>query len=346
MHPTYVTHSPQATIQLGIHLGQRLKPGDSVFLFGDLGSGKTHFTKGIAQGLGVELTIKSPTFAYVNSYTIKTGTLYHYDLYRLNPGDDPTGLGLWETLADPNAINVVEWSDRLTTFPDRYVLAEFTVQGNYHAISIGFVDAAQAPENLIDAFYDEWVTPKHVREHCAVVANVARQVADAYVRRGEIVNYDLLLTACKLHDLARLCDFGELNREHFSEEITDEKWQKWLDLRAKFKGQSHSDIASDFLKSKGYAATAELVRLHQSTALIEEFHSFDSLEKKLVYYADKRVKHTEIVSLTERFRDGRERHGKNNSEDVKKLYELIEKETHNLEIDLFRDLDIAPSDVR
>jgi len=66
----YTTKSPEETIELGKRLSYRLKAGDLVLLFGDLGSGKTHFIKGIAEGLGVGATIKSPTYAYVNKYPI------------------------------------------------------------------------------------------------------------------------------------------------------------------------------------------------------------------------------------------------------------------------------------
>ena len=121
MKATYYTHTPEETIELGERLSYYLKRGDSVLLFGDLGSGKTHFTKGIARGLGITDTIKSPTFAYVNKYTIgkqigeQIGEqidvlsnrlsniithLYHYDLYRLNPGADLTSLGYHETIED------------------------------------------------------------------------------------------------------------------------------------------------------------------------------------------------------------------------------------------------------
>ena len=74
MKTIYKTRNPQQTIDLGIQLATRLIPGDSILLFGDLGSGKTHFVKGVAKGLGVNNTVKSPTFAYVNKYHLESGT--------------------------------------------------------------------------------------------------------------------------------------------------------------------------------------------------------------------------------------------------------------------------------
>ena len=70
MIAAYHTKSPQETIKLGKKLAGRLNAGDVVLLYGELGSGKTHFIKGIAEGLGIEMTIKSPTYAYVNRYRL------------------------------------------------------------------------------------------------------------------------------------------------------------------------------------------------------------------------------------------------------------------------------------
>ena len=66
----YITKTPEETIELGKTLAYQLSGGDTVLLFGDLGTGKTHFTKGIASSLGITDKIKSPTFAYVNKYQI------------------------------------------------------------------------------------------------------------------------------------------------------------------------------------------------------------------------------------------------------------------------------------
>ena len=70
MFAEYHTKSPAETIELGKRLASRLSGGDVVLLYGELGSGKTHFIKGIAEGLGVRMTVKSPTYAYVNRFQI------------------------------------------------------------------------------------------------------------------------------------------------------------------------------------------------------------------------------------------------------------------------------------
>jgi len=96
---------------LGQELGAQLSDGDVIALIGDLGGGKTWFTKGIARGLGIDADfIVSPAFTLVNEYH-GTHCLYHLDLYRLASNSDIVALGLEEYLMG-NGIAVIEWADR------------------------------------------------------------------------------------------------------------------------------------------------------------------------------------------------------------------------------------------
>lgn len=110
---TITTKSPQETAQEGerlAHSGVSL-----VCLYGELGSGKTTFAQGFAKGLGIDQRLLSPTFIIVRRYGIlKTPRwLYHVDLYRISTEKDIEGVGLLEILADPSAIILIEWADRL-----------------------------------------------------------------------------------------------------------------------------------------------------------------------------------------------------------------------------------------
>jgi tRNA threonylcarbamoyladenosine biosynthesis protein TsaE len=123
---TAVSHSPEQTASLGAALGRALRPGDVVLLTGDLGAGKTQFTKGIAQALGIEEAVTSPTFNLVCEYDSVQGvTLRHFDLYRLEDEaelDDIDYFGLLEG----NAICVVEWGDKFpNALPLGYLLVTF-----------------------------------------------------------------------------------------------------------------------------------------------------------------------------------------------------------------------------
>lgn len=110
---------PDATLALGAALAVRLKAGDTVFLIGDLGAGKTTLARGlIAAASGVD-DVPSPTYTLVQSYETADGTpLLHADLYRIEDESDLDELGLEDAFAD--SIVLVEWPDRLgTRTPDR-----------------------------------------------------------------------------------------------------------------------------------------------------------------------------------------------------------------------------------
>lgn len=106
------TRSARETLRLGKQLTRYLLPGDIVCLFGELGSGKTVLTKGIASGLGIaRAAVVSPSFVLVRPYAARI-PLYHFDLYRLKSPEDILGLGFEEYLY-ADGITVIEWADRL-----------------------------------------------------------------------------------------------------------------------------------------------------------------------------------------------------------------------------------------
>lgn len=102
----------QSTRSLGGRLAGLLQPGDVVLLEGDLGAGKTTFTQGLAEALGVDVAVTSPTFTLMNIYPTTSGfDLVHVDVYRLERLSEVVDLGLGEIL-DDGAVVVVEWGDR------------------------------------------------------------------------------------------------------------------------------------------------------------------------------------------------------------------------------------------
>jgi len=104
-----VTSSAEETIALARNYAKTLKAGDVVVLSGDLGAGKTHFTKGIAEGLGIEDNVTSPTYAYLNVYG---DYLYHFDFYRLSSGEEALALGLADYFGKDN-ICILEWAENV-----------------------------------------------------------------------------------------------------------------------------------------------------------------------------------------------------------------------------------------
>lgn len=108
------TCSAEETMALGRQLASQLSGRAIVFLEGGLGMGKTHFVKGIAQGLGVKKIVKSPTFTYVWHYPLSAGrTLYHYDFYRAGSLEDIINIGFFDELETGKGIYVIEWPELL-----------------------------------------------------------------------------------------------------------------------------------------------------------------------------------------------------------------------------------------
>ena len=104
------THSADETPALGQKLASRLAPGDVIAYFGDLGAGKTAFTRGLARGLGITERITSPTFTIVNEYQGGRLPLFHFDMYRLGSSDELYEIG-WEDYLARGGVCAVEWSE-------------------------------------------------------------------------------------------------------------------------------------------------------------------------------------------------------------------------------------------
>ena len=107
----YISHSPDETEAIGELLGQKLKPGTVLAYLGDLGMGKTAFTRGLARGLGCPGRVTSPTFTIVNEYEGRI-PLFHFDMYRLTDADDLFDIG-WEDYLDRGGVCAVEWSENV-----------------------------------------------------------------------------------------------------------------------------------------------------------------------------------------------------------------------------------------
>ena len=108
----FITHSPEETEKVGAALGAILSAGTILAYTGDLGAGKTAFTRGLAKGLGCTDMVTSPTYTIVNEYISGRLPLFHFDMYRLRSSDDLFDIG-WEDYLDRNGICAVEWSENV-----------------------------------------------------------------------------------------------------------------------------------------------------------------------------------------------------------------------------------------
>ena len=109
---TYITNSPEQTEALGAALAKVLPAGTILAYRGDLGAGKTAFTRGLARGLGCTDLVTSPTYTIVNEYLGGRLPLFHFDMYRLASSDDLWDIG-WEDYLERGGICAVEWSENV-----------------------------------------------------------------------------------------------------------------------------------------------------------------------------------------------------------------------------------------
>lgn len=124
-----ISHSAQETINLGKRLSRFLKQGSIICLYGELGSGKTTFVKGLALGLGVKKdAVNSPSFVLIKEFKGKF-PLFHFDLYRLNNLQEIYSLGFEEYLFD-KGVSVIEWAEKLNKVSlNSYLKIEFKLKG-------------------------------------------------------------------------------------------------------------------------------------------------------------------------------------------------------------------------
>lgn len=106
----YISESPKNTEELGSRIAGVLKGNEIIAMFGDLGAGKTAFTRGLCEGLDITDGVSSPTFAIVNAYNGKY-PVYHFDMYRITNEDDLFATGYYDYLG--TGVIVIEWSENI-----------------------------------------------------------------------------------------------------------------------------------------------------------------------------------------------------------------------------------------
>lgn len=124
-----ITKSAKETEQIGYNLGKTLVGGEIILLEGDLGAGKTVFTKGLARALEVTDDVVSPTFTLLNCYEGRL-KLYHYDAYRLENSDEAEDRGLTEFFGAKDGVCIIEWPQRISD----------AIQGDVTKVTINYIN--------------------------------------------------------------------------------------------------------------------------------------------------------------------------------------------------------------
>ncbi len=126
---TIISNSPEQTKKIAADIASDLTGGEVITLKGDLGSGKTTFTQGLAEALGVTQKVNSPTFLISKSYLVndpRIKFIHHIDLYRLQESGDFKNLGIEEMFLEKDAITIIEWPERMgNLFPKKRIAIEF-----------------------------------------------------------------------------------------------------------------------------------------------------------------------------------------------------------------------------
>lgn len=117
----FYVNGVEETTSIGVALGKLLRAGDIICLTGDLGTGKTHITKGIARGLSIDEYITSPTFTIVNEYDSGRLKLNHFDVYRVSDPDEIYAIGFDDYIFS-DAVSIIEWANYIEDIlPNEYL---------------------------------------------------------------------------------------------------------------------------------------------------------------------------------------------------------------------------------
>lgn len=136
----FEVNSIEETTNLGVALGKLLNSGDIICLTGDLGTGKTHITKGISRGLGITDNITSPTFTIVNEYDSGRLKLYHFDVYRVSDPDEIYAIGFDDYIFG-DGVSIIEWANYIeeilpSDYLHIYIQKDLTKGENYRKIMV------------------------------------------------------------------------------------------------------------------------------------------------------------------------------------------------------------------
>lgn len=130
--PTHISHSAHETKEIGKELARTLEGGNIIILKGNLGAGKTAFTKGIAEGLGIEKEVMSPTFTLMSVYPVENHAtiteLVHVDTYRLETYEELLEIGIEEYLGRSDTLTIIEWPEKVEKLLENKKLIVVTLE--------------------------------------------------------------------------------------------------------------------------------------------------------------------------------------------------------------------------
>lgn len=317
----------EKTVSAGRSLAQSLYAIPlTIRLCGGIGAGKTTFLQGFADGLGIRARVQSPTFALEQRYrTPRCGELLHIDCHRLSLTD---AQGVLEHTASHPGIRCIEWPQRAGMWQPTGPFIDISFDDGDRQcrwLTIHFHDVPLPDRLHVQQWRKDVRLPRHVCRHCDAVGAYAEFLARELLKRGIIVRPLLLRRSGELHDLLRFLDFRDgLGPPQASYNARDRR--VWGELRARYPSLAHELACAAFLETAEYHAVGRVVRTHG--ARLPPPHE-GTIEQKVLFYADKRLKVETLVTLEERFRDLHERYG----EEAKSLVWYVQAQ--DIERELF-----------
>ena len=325
----FFSSSLDDTKKLAKKIKNNIFPFSNILIFGEMWAWKTHFIKYLLKELWVDQNIKSPTYGYSNYYKSGNLNIWHYDLYRLK-GEDLNEIH--EHFFSCDDIVITEWAEKIKDKPKARIEVYIKkLSDNERSFEVKFFGTS-LPKKEINKLIKKYKTPLNVLQHSAQVTMIADRIVKNLEAKWNIIDSWLVHSAASLHDLVRYVDFKWwIDRDKMGFEVSDEDYKFWTCLRSKHEPAHHSDVAWEILEHMWYLEIWRVIRSHCTYQI---FRWLDTIEEKIVYYADKRVLHDRVVSIKQRLSDGKVRyHWEWNDE----YWRQLEEKLLDLEKDLLID---------
>lgn len=186
--------------------------------------------------------------------------------------------------------------------------------------------------------------PDHIIRHCEKVRKIVQMIGEKYIEKGENLDLENLISAALLHDIFRIADITDESYQNLYSDAVKYDQVTWDSIRNRYKGKTHAQAAYEFFMHKGEEKLALIIKKHYFYAILDPADKPITLEEKILSYADKRVMHDKIVSLKERFEEGRKRHNPKyeNMDEVQKIYDAY----YSLEKEILEPINLNPEDIK
>ena len=321
--------------------------GELLFLKGEVGAGKTTFTRYFSQALGAT-SASSPTFSFLEKREISENiTIFHGDFYRgdisriedimdeyLEMQEEEIQNRKQKNLPENKYIWILEWfPEELISefFPDKakiFLNFEHGETQKYREISLQFENPLSCSSSDVKYFVEKYKTPVHIKKHIELVQKIAVTVAQKLRDQKIPIDLELVKNSALLHDAVKYVDFPEYTpseKKRYQEEITPEKLKIWKETKQKFFTTDHGKAIGEIITTPPYffPATAKVIDSHMTRRIFLDTPM--SWEEKCVHYADKRALHDTFVTITERLEDGKKRYACESSPRLNQLVSDLEK---------------------